>query len=429
MTDRTHQPPIRKPEHMVLHRPERVVWPNGVPLSVLRAGDNEVVRIDVLMEGGRWHQRYPLQALFANRMLREGTRRYTAAQIAERLDYYGAWLDLSSGAEHAFVTLYSLNKYLPQTLDVLESLVKEPLYPQAELATVVANNVQQFKVNLQKVDFLAHRGLVSALYGDAHPCGRLAEEADYSRITPELLHDFYRRHYHAAGCSVYVSGKVTDECLRRLEACFGAEPFGEGLQRPSRASFEPCTTSDKRLFIERPDALQSAVRMGLVTISRHHPDFAKLRVLVTLLGGYFGSRLMSNIREDKGYTYGISAGLASYPDDSLLAISAETANEYVEPLVAEVYHEIDRLQHELVPLDELQMVKNYMMGDICRSYESAFSLSDAWIFLHTSHLPDTYFDEVQAAISGVTPEELCRLAQEYLCKENLKEVVSGKKMS
>lgn len=222
---------------------------------------------------------------------------------------------------------------------------------------------------------------------------------------------------------------MTDECLCRLEACFGAEPFGEGLQRPSRASFEPCTTSDKRLFIERPDALQSAVRMGLVTISRHHPDFAKLRVLVTLLGGYFGSRLMSNIREDKGYTYGISAGLASYPDDSLLAISAETANEYVEPLVAEVYHEIDRLQHELVPLDELQMVKNYMMGDICRSYESAFSLSDAWIFLHTSHLPDTYFDEVQAAISGVTPEELRRLAQEYLCKENLKEVVSGKKMS
>lgn len=429
MTDRTHQPPIRKPEHMVLHRPERVVWPNGVPLSVLRAGDNEVVRIDVLMEGGRWHQHYPLQALFANRMLREGTRRYTAAQIAERLDYYGAWLDLSSGAEHAFVTLYSLNKYLPQTLDVLESLVKEPFYPQAELATVVANNVQQFKVNLQKVDFLAHRGLVSALYGDAHPCGRLAMEADYSRITPELLHDFYRRHYHAAGCSVYVSGKVTDDCLRRLEACFGKELFGSPAGRVSRPSFMPRTAPGRRLFIGRPDALQSAVRLGMVTVSRQHPDFLKLRVLVTLLGGYFGSRLMSNIREDKGYTYGISAGLASYPDSSLFVISAETANEYVEPLIAEVYREMDRLQQERVPQDELQMVKNYMAGDICRSYESAFSLSDAWIFLHTSRLPDTYFDQVQEAMESVTPDELLLLAQKYLCKENLKEVVSGKKMS
>lgn len=145
MTDRTQQPPIRKPGPMAVRRPERVVWPNGVPLSVLHAGDNEVVRVDVLIEGGRWHQQYPLQALFANRMLREGTRRYTAAQIAEKLDYYGAWLDLSSAAEHAFVTLYSLNKYLPQTLDVLESLVKEPAFPEAELATVVANNVQQLR--------------------------------------------------------------------------------------------------------------------------------------------------------------------------------------------------------------------------------------------------------------------------------------------
>ncbi len=129
MLNRSDQPRILEPEQLVVQRPERIKLPNGVPLSVLNAGDNEVTRIDLLMAGGRWQQKQPLQALFTNRMLREGTRRYDAARIAEKLDYYGAWLELSSASEYAYVTLYSLNKYLPQTLDILESIVKEPVFP------------------------------------------------------------------------------------------------------------------------------------------------------------------------------------------------------------------------------------------------------------------------------------------------------------
>lgn len=157
MLNRSDQPRILEPEQLVVQRPERIKLPNGVPLSVLNAGDNEVTRIDLLMAGGRWQQKQPLQALFTNRMLREGTRRYDAAQIAEKLDYYGAWLELSSASEYAYVTLYSLNKYLPQTLDILESIVKEPVFPEKELGVIVDNNIQQFLVNSSKVDFLAHR--------------------------------------------------------------------------------------------------------------------------------------------------------------------------------------------------------------------------------------------------------------------------------
>ena len=150
---------------------------------------------------------------------------------------------------------------------------------------------------------------------------------------------------------------------------------------------------------------------------------------MTLFGGYFGSRLMSNIREEKGYTYGISAGIMFYPDSGLLGISTETDNEYVEPLIQEVYHEIDKLHQELVPMEELTMVRNYMLGEMCRSYESAFSLSDAWIFIATSGLDDLYFSRSLQAVNEVTPQEIQELAQRYLCKETLKEIVSGKKMS
>ena len=307
-------------------------------------------------------------------------------------------------------------------------MVKEPTFPEKELQTIIANNVQQFKVNSSKVDFLAHRGLAEVIFGKHHPCGRVVQEEDYAHINSEVLRRFYEDHYHSGNCSLYVSGLVTDDCLARIEKCFGQGTFGDCRKQTVSQDFAPASMTPKRVFIERSDAMQSAVKMGMTTLERTHPDYLKLRVLVTLFGGYFGSRLMSNIREEKGYTYGISAGLVSYPGVSSLVISTETANEYVEPLVGEVYREIDRLQNERVPEEELAMVRNYMLGDMCRNYESAFSLADAWIFLQTSSLPDSFFYESFHTIQTITPEDIQRLAGDYLCKETLKEVVSGKKM-
>ena len=343
-------------------------------------------------------------------MLREGTKKYTAATIAEKLDYYGSWLELSSSSEYAYITVYSLNKYLAKTLEVVESMIKEPLFPEKELHTILDTNIQQYQVNTSKVDFLAHRSLLQSLYGEQHPCGKIVVEEDYHAITPEVLREFYERYYHSGNCSIFLSGKVTEDIISRVTDTFG-------------------TSFGKRIFTEREDAMQSAVKMGYTTITRNHPDYLKLRVLMTLFGGYFGSRLMSNIREEKGYTYGISAGIMFYPDSGLLAISTETDNEYVEPLIQEVYHEIDRLHQEPVSAEELTIVRNYMLGEMCRSYESPFSLSDAWIFIATSGLDDDYFSRSLLAVNEVTPMEIQDLAQRYLCKETLKEVIAGKKLS
>ena len=410
LLDRTIQPKVRDIEHLAVQMPQRFIMPNGVPLNILNSGDNEVVRIDLLIEGGRWHQSQPLQALFTNRMLREGTLRYSTLEIAEKLDYYGAWLELSSASEYAYITLYSLNKYLPQTLDVLESIVKEPTFPEKELGVVAENNIQQFIVNSSKVDFLAHRALMKAVYGGQHPCGRLVQKEDYKRITPDVLRKFYDRYYHSRNCTIYVSGKVGDDCVRRIEDLFGREAFGKGFQKPEKTDLVPVSSVDKRIFVEYADVMQSAVRMGMLSLERCHPDYLKARVMVTLFGGYFGSRLMSNIREEKGYTYGISAGIAPYPGQGILVINTETANEFVEPLVREVYHEIDRLQNDPVPEDELFMVKNYMLGEMCRSYESAFSLADAWMFVQVSGFGDTHFEDVLNTIKNITPEEIRELA-------------------
>ena len=426
--DRTIQPEIQPLKNFHIQTPVRTTLPNGIPLTVINAGEQEVVRMDVLFSGGRWQQSQKLQALFTNRMLREGTTKYTAATIAEKLDYYGSWLELSSSSEYAYITVYSLNKYLVKTLEVVESMIKEPLFPQKELQTILDTNIQQYLVNTSKVDFLAHRSLLKSLYGEQHPCGKIVMEEDYHTITPEVLREFYERHYHSGNCSIFLSGKVTDDIISRVTDIFGI-PFGQYQLQMPKSSFPFAAIPEKRIFTEREDAMQSAVKMGCTTITREHPDYPKLRVLMTLFGGYFGSRLMSNIREDKGYTYGISAGVVFYPDSGLLIVSTETDNEYVEPLIQEVYHEIDRLHQEPVSAEELRMVRNYMLGEMCRSYESPFSLSDAWIFIATSGLKDDYFTRSLQAVNEITPAEIQDLAQRYLCKETLKEVIAGKKLS
>lgn len=426
--DRTIQPEIQPLKNFHIQTPVRTTLPNGIPLTVINAGEQEVVRMDVLFSGGRWQQSQKLQALFTNRMLREGTTKYTAATIAENLDYYGSWLELSSSSEYAYITVYSLNKYLAKTLEVVESMIKEPLFPQKELQTILDTNIQQYLVNTSKVDFLAHRSLLKSLYGEQHPCGKIVMEEDYYTITPEVLREFYERHYHSGNCSIFLSGKVTDDIISRVTDIFGI-PFGQYQLQMPKSSFPFAAIPEKRIFTEREDAMQSAVKMGCTTITREHPDYPKLRVLMTLFGGYFGSRLMSNIREDKGYTYGISAGVVFYPDSGLLIVSTETDNEYVEPLIQEVYHEIDRLHLDPVSAEELRIVRNYMLGEMCRSYESPFSLSDAWIFIATSGLKDDYFARSLQAVNEITPAEIQDLAQRYLCKETLKEVIAGKKLS
>ena len=426
--DRTIQPEIQPLKNFHIQTPVRTTLPNGIPLTVINAGEQEVVRMDVLFSGGRWQQSQKLQALFTNRMLREGTTKYTAATIAEKLDYYGSWLELSSSSEYAYITVYSLNKYLAKTLEVVESMIKEPLFPQKELQTILDTNIQQYLVNTSKVDFLAHRSLLKSLYGEQHPCGKIVMEEDYYTITPEVLREFYERHYHSGNCSIFLSGKVTDDIISRVTHIFGI-PFGQYQLQMPKSSFPFAAIPEKRIFTEREDAMQSAVKMGCTTITREHPDYPKLRVLMTLFGGYFGSRLMSNIREDKGYTYGISAGVVFYPDSGLLIVSTETDNEYVEPLIQEVYHEIDRLHLDPVSAEELRIVRNYMLGEMCRSYESPFSLSDAWIFIATSGLKDDYFARSLQAVNEITPAEIQDLAQRYLCKETLKEVIAGKKLS
>lgn len=428
MIDRTTCPTIKSFNAVDIQKPECYILPNGIPLNIIKSGEEDLIRMDILINGGIWHQSRPLQALFTNLMLREGTKTKTSSQISEQLDYYGAWIETNTTLNYNFLTLYSLCKYFNKTLAILTDILLNPIFPQDEFSLVLEKSKQQYLINESKVGIIAHKRFHKALFGDMHPCGRFAQQKDYELITVDLLKLYYETFYHSGNCCIFISGKIHKSTIDLIERELGSSSWGKMSLPTLLESKHLDTESEKKIYIEHPNAIQSALRVGGLLVDRKHEDFEKLRVLTTLLGGYFGSRLMSNIREEKGYTYNINANLIAYPYHGFLSISTETGNDYVEKTLHEIKCEIKRLQEEPVPIQELRMVQNYMVGEVCRIYEGALSIPDAWIFIKSAGLPDNYFSESGKIIFQTGPEEIRNLACKYLNPENQIEVVVGKKV-
>ena len=426
-----HTPPPIQSTSLDFRKPVQRVLRNGIPLHVIEAGQLDAVRIDFVFSAGQWHQEHKLQALFACRMLREGCRGYTSAEFAERLDYYGAWLDLSVAMNRTFVTLYTLKKHFATTLELVHRMLTEPSYSEEQFRIVCDNNKAQLMVNLQKGDVQAMRALRRSLYSEEHPCGKQVTPEDYDALQLAHVVDFYHRHYGSHTCRIYLSGDIDEPLLSRVESLFGMAEWGSGEKVESgKWRDESYCHLDENyplssLNLQLEGAVQDSIRMGCLLIDVNHPDYLPLRVLTAVLGGYFGSRLMKNIREEKGYTYHIGSDLVTNTPQVLFLVHCEAQAGKAEEVIGEVHREMQRLQSELIPDDELRMVRNYMIGEICRNYESAFSLTDAYIFMEHLGLPLTHLEQTIDAIRTTDAPRLQQLAQRYLRPDMLHTVVVG----
>ena len=431
MLDRTTPPAIQQTSFS-FRKPAELILANGTPLYIIEAAGLDAVRIDFVFSAGQCHQSRKLQALFACRMLREGCRGYSAAEFAERLDYYGAWLELSVSMNRSFVTLYTLKKHFASTIELVQRMLTEPSYSEEQFNTVRANNKAQLLVSLQKGDVQAMRALRHSIYGPEHPCGMNATPEDYDtlRVTDAIA--FYRRYYGSHTCQIYLSGDVDSGVLEQVEALFGREAWGsevksEELRVKSSLLADAHSESPKQdvQFIPHPTAVQDSIRMGCLLMDVTDADYLPMRVLAAVLGGYFGSRLMKNIREEKGYTYHIGADLVTNTSQTLFLIHCEAQAGKASEVIDEVRREMQRLQAEPISDEELCMVRNYMTGEICRNYESAFALTDAYIFTHSLGLPIEHIEHTLEAIGSTDATRLQQLAQRYLRPEMLHCVVAS----
>lgn len=424
MLNRTKQPEIKRVGNIRLTNPEIIKLSNGIPVHSFNIGDEDVLKVRLMFNAGSWYQEKKLTARYAAELLSEGTKAHTGSQIAEMLDTYGAFMDSAADNDYSNTCIYLLNKHAKNVLPLAAEVLIDPVFPQEELQTVLANGRQSLAVTMRKVDYLAGIHFKELLFGNAHPYGMWAKPEDYDVLTRDDIVSFYHQHYNPLSCRITIAGKVNDEVLQLLENNFG----NWKTQAASIPKEQPSTPfGEKMRFVPVENALQSSLRIGRVLFGKKHPDFLPMVCLNTILGGYFGSRLMKNIREDKGYTYGIGSGMVSFKNSGFISVYSEVKAEAREKVVEEIYNEITTLRSFPVSIDELETVKNYMLGSFLRSIDGPFAIEERFVsMLETGMDFKEYLNQYIHLINTITPEDLLNLAVKYLDPDSFTEVVAGK---
>lgn len=424
MLNRTLAPESKQVDDIKFIEPLKQQLDNGIPVFTINAGQQELVRIEFIFENVNWDPAKPLQAIAVNHLINNGTTNLTAKEIAEKVDYYGAFLQTEYGADQSAIKLYSLNKHLPAVLPILLSILTDSTFPEEELAIFVQNQKQSLQVSLQKNDFLARKHFAHTLFGDT-TYGSNIGPADYEAIKHTDLQNYFKAAYTAKNCTIVVAGKFEQQEFDLLNTVFGKDFKGQEIATVNRFSFD--SHQGTELLIEKPDAIQSAIRMGMLSITRNHPDFPGFQVLNCLLGGYFGSRLMANIREDKGYTYGIGSAVVSLKDAGYFFIATEVGTDVCQSALNEIEKEIDLLKTETIAEAELSLVRNYMLGSMLGSLENAFSHADKFKNVYFSGLDYDYYHRYIHTVKTITAQDLNQLANRYLNTDRFIKVVVGKK--
>jgi predicted Zn-dependent peptidase len=279
---------------------------------------------------------------------------------------------------------------------------------------------QRLKVNLKKSDFVAGRLIDVYLYGEHHPYGKYSSAEDFDALNRDQLLHFYNEYYTQGKLILFVAGKLPANINALLDEHFGDLPNNsvDVKQHPLVLA-----TEKKYRVTNDPDGVQGSIRIARTFPNRHHPDFLKVQVLNALFGGFFGSRLMSNIREDKGYTYGIHSYLHNHIQHSAWMVSTEAGKDVCEATIAEVYKEMKGLRDEPVDADELSLVRNYLMGSILGDLDGPFQIIGRWKNIILNNLPESYFYDSINTIKTISAEELQELAQKYLVPEEFYELV------
>lgn len=415
------RPPRITPSEVDIQLAEKHTLANGVALYTLASEDFEVLRFSFVFRAGSAVQTVPFSASAAANLLAEGSTEHSAQQIAEQLDYYGSWYDVNIDRDYAYISFATLSKFFDHTLAVAEEILLRPAFLEAELRTYAAKRRQRLAIDRTKVDVEAREAFARALFGPRHPYGISSSEELYDSLTRRDVVEFYRRFYTDERCFVVCSGRIGDHELQALGNLAGRLPRRGVVEDPR---FPPPETVHEA-FVDHPGAVQSSLRLGRLLFPRQHPDFVGMQVVATALGGYFGSRLMQNLRERNGYTYGVVAAMVNFERAGYFAVATQVGTDVTRQALGEIYREIELLRTDPMPEEELALVKNMMTGEMMRILDGPFGIADVTIENILCGTDNHIIGENIRRIRSMTPDDVLKLARKYLAREDLVTVVAG----
>jgi predicted Zn-dependent peptidase len=423
--NRKNSPEVVEINSINIKEAQENILSNGIKLYTINASNEEVIKLDLVFDAGTTVQEYKSQSNFTSKMLSEGTSKYSAAELAQKLDFYGAYFQTKNTTEEAIITLFCLNKHLDQCLPFIVEILTDSIFPEKDLIILKKNAIQNIKVNQERNSYLVRRAFNEAIFGENTIYGSYSNIRDIESIQQDQLVSFYKKHYQKGIKYILASGYVDNETIKSIDTNLGSKTFK--FYDKLSYTYESKKMNRVDLYIDKSSSVQCAIRIGRKLFNRNHPDFREMQLLNLIIGGYFGSRLMKNIREEKGLTYGIYSAIEAYPYDACWYIDTEMNNDLCETGIKEIYLELARLREDLIGERELKTAKNYLLGSFLRSIDGPFSLADRFKILKDFDLEYKYFYEFIEIIKNTNAKRLKDLANLYLKEEDLTSVIVGTK--
>jgi len=413
-----------------IHPIDRVAYPEvlsykasqEIPVYEIRKAGCDVISVEATFLAGRPQEITRLASACTAGVIREGAGKYDADTLSEEVDFYGATLSVMASMDYITIRTVCLKKYFDPMMDIMAAVIADPHFKEEELTLFVKKRIERLNTEMAKNDVISYREITAAVYGDQHPYGYNSQPSLYEEVTTTDVNTHYKRTINARNCKLFVAGDTSDKDHVKITWLTNQFPSGgEDMSSLIMPSYEMTPTRKQH----KGNPTQTSIKLGQRTFDRNHEDYNRVHFSTTLLGGYFGSRLVSRIREELGLTYGIYASVDPQLFDGSLIIATEVANENVEQCLNEIYHEMERLKTEKVTPEELALVKNYLMGNYLNLFDGPFNSMKAIKSIVLSGIPLSNLNTLIASSVSVSAEQVQETAQQYFNRNDFWEMIVG----
>ncbi|WP_051359870.1 M16 family metallopeptidase [Adhaeribacter aquaticus] len=417
MVNRSIAPPVEDLNVFDLPTPEVILLQNGARIHCFRNFQQPIIKLEIVFKAGKWFEPKKGLSYLTAKLLLEGTKDKTSKQIADYIAFYGASLECNQGYDRSALTLYCLSKHFLKLLALIHEILAEVSFPEEDYKQLQKRLAQNIQVEKQKTGYLATALFTQNIYGNNHPYSTSLEEEEIAAVTRNEIQNFYSTFYNIQTAEIFVSGNITEDTLNTLTKTLGTLPTGPTYN--TKEIISPNFSIEKESYINLPEKLQSSIRIGGSFPLISNPDYPKLNLLNKILGGYFGSRLMKNIREDKGFTYGIHSALSTKEKDTLFYIATDVNYLNSKETIKEVFKEIEILKNEKLEEEELNQVKNFIVGKFLNETTNIFDQVDKYKSIVYHNLPQNFYPLLLSEVSQTKPEDLLIIANKYLSNNSL----------
>lgn len=414
--------PINKSYTSPIPELNKVSLPNGAELYLIRRGTVPALKLELMFPAGRPYEKKNGLASATLQLIKGGTQKKSATKLAEGFDYWGSSINFDFYVDNCGIKVFVLEKYLPKVLPLFCEMLTTPSFPLSELKLYQRQQKEKLRSDESRGDVIAYRAFTEHLYGQMHPYGYNSTIESIDNIRQQDLFEHYQQHYDLCDCKIFLSGSFSDETMSMVHDTLGTLPSTEVHSKLNK--IQGHRPKPGLFHIPKPEAVQSSIRIGRRLFTRGHEDYVPMYVLNTILGGYYGSRLMQNLREKRGLTYHIYSSLDTFKLDGYFLISTEVDKARSTVAIAEIFKELKRVQNKKINHGELKTIKSYLKGSFLNYFENVLAQSELVRSLTVEGGVEGYL-QLLKGIDDIKADRLLEVANKYLHPKDLTLITVG----